>query len=72
MSDKNTPEINNKGFLAGIVSWVIIMIFAINQVSCVNYNGCDGGDLFLSSIIAVGMLAPSYLVALTASIFFKD
>ena len=72
MSDKKALEINNKGFLAGIVSWVIIMIFAINQVSCVNNHGCDGGDLFLTSIIAVGMLAPSYLVALTASIFFKD
>jgi hypothetical protein len=69
MSDIGSEKINKKGFLAGIVSWVIIIIFAINQGSCVNYHGCDSGDLFLMSIIAVGMIAPAYLIAITISIF---
>ncbi len=72
MSDKNTSEINQKGFLAGVITWIIIMIWCINKYSCIKHPSCDSGDLFGHSIIAIGMLAPSYLVALTVSIFFKD
>ncbi len=72
MSDKDTPEVGKKGFIAGLVAWFIILIWGINEYPCVSYPSCGRGDLLLHSIVSIGTIAPAYLVAISVSIFFDD
>jgi hypothetical protein len=71
MTDKMKIK-NMKGLLAGVIAWIIILIWYISKSSCIKYPSCDSGDLFLMATIAVGMLAPAWIVACLASEFFED
>jgi hypothetical protein len=65
------PKLNGKGLIAGIVVWVGIMIYTINQTACLKTNTCDGDDLFLTAVLAIGMLAPAWIVAIVVSGMFE-
>ena len=60
-------KINGKGLIVGIIVWFLIMGYTINQSECLKYKQCDGDDLFLVSIIGIGMIGPSYIVSLLVS-----
>ena len=65
-------EINGKGLLAGIVTWLLIVVIASYQADCLRYNGCGRNDLILHAIICVGMLVPAWLVAVMVSSLTKE
>ena len=63
-------KITGCGLVAGTIVWLVIMWYATTRYDCLKTNSCDGGDLLLSAVIGIGMLAPSWIVAsLVSSIF---
>jgi hypothetical protein len=67
MKGKN---ITKTGLLGGLVAWFVFALLVISQTSCINIGSvCGGFDLLLVMLLGVGMLAPSYIVALVISIF---
>jgi len=60
-------NITGKGWIAGIIAWILIMWYASTQSACLRTNSCDGGDLLLFAIIGIGMLVPSGFVAILVS-----
>lgn len=69
MNDK----LNGIGVIAGAIGWVGIILYSTSQVQCIRMHydyACGSGDLFVSSIIGVGMLVPAYFIAFIVSTFF--
>lgn len=56
-------DISGKGYIAGFITWIVIMIFTVTQASCLKTESCGGIDLLLFAIIGLGMLGPAWLVA---------
>ncbi len=56
-------NLTGAGFFWGAVTWFICIGLLANSAACVNRSSCDGGDIMLISVIAVGFLAPAYIVA---------
>ncbi len=63
-------EINRKGFIAGGIAWLVLVGFLPTAADCAKHANCDAGDLFLHSIVTMGMLAPAWLVAVLTSELF--
>ena len=63
-------SINGKGAICGIIVWVGMMVWMALGTSCARFNGCGYGDIFLTAILAVGMLVPAFFIAVFLSIFF--
>jgi hypothetical protein len=66
-------KLNGIGVIAGAIGWVGIILYSTSQVQCVRiyYDyACGSSDLFVSSIMGVGMLAPAYFIAYIVSTFF--
>ena len=63
---------SKRGFLASVVAWFLILIFATSQSSCARVSVCGGFDLFIFGIISVGFLAPAYFFGLLISSIFPD
>jgi hypothetical protein len=62
----------SKGFLLGVVVWVVCEFIAISSSSCARFMTCGGFELFLSGVIGVGCLAPAWIAgALYEDIFIK-
>lgn len=69
----NKMEIKNtKGRIAGVISWIIFMLWGISETACLKGGACGGWDLLLQSIIAVGMLGPSWIIGSLVSEFFLE
>ena len=61
-------KLNTKGFIAGGVCWLALVLLFITQMSCLdNGNNCGGSDFFLFLIGSIGLLAPAYIVAILFS-----
>ncbi|MBU3582018.1 hypothetical protein ICN19_08310 [Polynucleobacter sp. AP-Capit-er-40B-B4] len=58
-----------KGMLAAVASWVGLMIFGLSNSSCAKRSFCDGGDLLLFGVMAIGALVPAYFIGV---IFFGE
>jgi hypothetical protein len=71
MSDKMEIK-NTKGKLAGAIAWVIFIFWGINDSACLKAGVCGDWDLLLQSIIAVGMLGPSWIIGCLVSNFLED
>ena len=65
-------DLNSKGVFIGAIVWIILVYVFAGQVACTKSHSCDAGDITTTSIVALGFLAPAWIVALTASCFFKD
>jgi len=64
MNDK----INGKGFVAGLISWIVICYFTIQSGSCMKYgNSCGGFEMLILMIVGIGFLAPAYVIATIVS-----
>ena len=61
---------NVQGLIAAVLAWLVIEVFQITSDSCSRFNNCGSSNLFLSNVIAVGMLAPAYFFGAFVSIFF--
>ncbi len=70
--EPKSDDLTTGGIFIGIIFWFICIFFLNHGLSCAETNSCGHGDLILNSIISVGMLAPSWLCASIASIFFKN
>ena len=71
MSDKMEIK-NTKGRVAGVVAWMIFLLWGISDLACLKASICGGWDLLLWSMISVGMLGPAWIVACLVSEFFED
>jgi hypothetical protein len=60
-------DLNKIGIIAGVLMWLALILFSSRQVEC----PCNADDLFLSSIIGVGLVVPSVVFGLIVSIFTK-
>lgn len=61
-------EINGKGFVAGLISWLLICYFAIQSASCMKFGKtCGGFEMLILMILGIGFLAPAYLIATIVS-----
>jgi hypothetical protein len=63
-------ELNAPGLTAGIIAWLVIM----TMVGAVKGPGSImgvGGDALVLGLIAIGMLAPAWIVASIVSVFFR-
>jgi len=58
------------GIIFGIVAWFIFLVFTTGESSCAQISSCNQGDLILQGVFNVGLFAPSYVVALIASVWF--
>ena len=65
-------DVNRIGLIVGVIAWFAIIILTSTQVSCQKFERCGAGDLIMFGIISVGMIAPAWIVAFLASIFFKE
>lgn len=64
-------KITGKGWIAGIISWLAIILYATTRMACLKTKTCDGDDLFIFAIISVGMLVPAGIVAFLVSEILK-
>lgn len=53
-----------KGMLAAVVTWIVLMLFGLSRSTCAKRSFCDGGDLLLFGVIAIGALVPAYFIGL--------
>ncbi len=60
-------KLDGKALFVGAVSWLGLILIWIDSAACLKSSSCDGGDLFLFAIVAVGMLVPSYFIAYLVS-----
>lgn len=52
------------GILAGIIVWVIFVLIASANSSCLDSKwNCGSDDLFIASAMGAGFLIPAYFVA---------
>lgn len=65
-------DISPIGFVAGLIAWCVFVVIASGDASCVRNGGCDQGNLLLFSVISMGLIAPSWIVALVVSTFFPN
>lgn len=67
------PKVQTKSLIAGAIAWILLMIYVVNKSTCLDTDSCGAEDLFLTGILAIGMLAPSWFVAgLTTVLFDKE
>ncbi len=71
MSDKMEIK-NTKGKVAGVIAWVIFLLWGIKNSACIKAGVCGGWDLLLQSIIAVGMIGPAWIIGCVVSQIFED
>lgn len=64
-------DFSGTDYLIGAVVWVLAMIFGVNSMACLKLDNCNGGDMFLFGVIAIGMLGPAYAAMLTFTGMFK-
>jgi hypothetical protein len=64
-------DLNKGGVITGIIAWFVLINVLSSAISCAETSSCDGGDLILFSVLAVGMVAPAWICAVIASIFFN-
>lgn len=58
-----------KGMLAGVIVWIGLILFGLSRSTCAKRSLCDGGDLFLFGVVAIGALVPAYFIG---NIFFGE
>lgn len=64
-------KITGAGWIAGIIVWIIIMIFSSTQVECLKFHTCGAGDMILFAVCGIGFIAPAWIVATLVSEIFK-
>lgn len=64
------PTISTTGFWVGVIAWVAMVFLLAMQSSCAEFKACGTGDLVMSGLLAAGMLAPAWVVAVVVSIAF--
>lgn len=67
MGSEQMSKMNNKGYIAGAITWLLVTGFAVSRFDCLNYNRCGGDDIFLAAVMGIGMIGPAYIVALLFS-----
>lgn len=60
-------RIDEKGVIAGAIVWLALMGMMSTLMSCVESRSCGSEDFFMYALIGVGMVAPSYFVAVLFS-----
>lgn len=61
------------GFVAAVAAWIGLICYLSTIPECVRFSLCTSGDIFLSNIVAAGMVAPAWIVGqLVGLIFRKD
>jgi hypothetical protein len=63
-------ELNGPGLTAGVIAWLVIMTIVGIEKGPGTIMGV-GGDALLLGLIAIGMLAPAWIVASIVSVFFR-
>lgn len=64
-------ELNGLGLAVGAIAWLAIMMIVGAEKDPGSSMGV-GGDAVLVGLIGIGMLAPAWIAASVASIFFKE
>jgi hypothetical protein len=64
-------ELNTIGIVLGFIAWLSLMIITAGDSECARNQRCGADDLVLSAIIGIGMLVPSWLLALVISNLLK-
>jgi hypothetical protein len=64
-------KITGAGWIAGIIAWIIIMIYSSTQVECLKFHTCGAGDMILFAVCGIGFIAPAWIVATLVSEIFK-
>jgi hypothetical protein len=70
MKGINGEELTGPGVTVGVIVWLVIMAMVGAEKAPGASMGVSG-DAILLGIIAIGMLAPSWIAASLTSIFFK-
>ena len=63
-------ELNGPGLTVGVIAWLVLMAMVGAETSPGASMGVSG-DAIVLGIIAIGMLAPAWIAASIASIFFR-
>lgn len=63
-------ELNGPGKTVGGIAWLVIMTMVGAKKGPDTIMGV-GGDAIVLGLIAIGMLAPSWIVASIVSVFFR-
>jgi hypothetical protein len=64
-------ELNGPGLTVGVIAWLVLMAMVGAETSPGASMGVSG-DAIVLGIIAIGMLAPAWIAASIASIFFRN
>lgn len=64
-------KITGAGWIAGLITWIIIMIAFTTQTECLQFNSCGAGDMILFAVCGIGFLAPAWIVASVVSAIFE-
>jgi hypothetical protein len=65
-------KFSGKGKFIGFVAYIAMLILFSNSLPCSESSSCSSGDIFLSILCAIGLLAPAYVAAGIASEIFPD
>lgn len=60
-------KLNKNGYIAGVLVWILAVMFASTRMDCLNYRSCDAVDMFMFGFISISLIAPGWIVAIVVS-----
>jgi len=59
----NSEKFSQSGAIVGTSAWLILVYLMGSEFACVKSHSCSAGDFVLGAVVAIGFIAPAYILA---------